>query len=591
MSQFDEDNKKNGVFYTPNILAQYVADKLIKYYLNSSKLQDSSTDACSTVVSIIDPACGEGELLVAAMKSLSNEVSISPRVSSSYGVDTDANAIRKTRQRVEILNNGYPSSGTFHGLVKNALFPYIRKHRRSAWQTIKQRLDNPEGFDLLIANPPWGADTTSYGESLSPQEYSLFKGQFDTSDLFVELALDIVRPSGFFAFIVPDSLFSRERIPLRRMLLENTRVKFIARLGEKIFPNTNRACAVIICQNEKPDESTVVDCLRLSPALRKQIIKRQSTFKEAELNLVHQVHQKRFVENDDYVFDIFVRTAEENTIRILHSSKTSFRTYLTSSRGVELSKLGRICKCSECEKWMPYPVSHYPKCLHCMSKINPNSLKSTRIITQEQKPDAKKIIVGEDIERYLLHYDHWITPDKNGINYKEMLLYQGPKIVVRKTGVGILASIDYNDALTNQVVYILKQKAEHKTIPLEFFLAILNSRAMYYFLVKVSGETEWRSHPYLTQNQILDFPFPDIDLAEAEGRQLVSQIKHLVSPILLDNKILPRETDAEVERIVATMYGLTKDHYKHIYDTLSEVEQLLPIKALNAISIDDIFSS
>ena len=53
-----------------------------------------------------------------------------------------------------------------------------------------------------------------------------------------------------------------------------------------------------------------------------------------------------------------------------------------------------------------------------------------------------------------------------------------------------------------------KPNAKHVCPPLEFMLAVLNSRAMYYFLAKKHGETEWRSHPYLTQKQVLDLPMP-----------------------------------------------------------------------------------
>ena len=45
---------------------------------------------------------------------------------------------------------------------------------------------------------------------------------------------------------------------------------------------------------------------------------------------------------------------------------------------------------------------------------------------------------------------------------------------------------------------------------LESFLAILNSRAMYYYLTANSGETNWRSHPYLTQKQLLNLPLPEL---------------------------------------------------------------------------------
>ena len=109
-------------------------------------------------------------------------------------------------------------------------------------------------------------------KALTNGEFSLFKGQYDSSDLFIELALSIVKPGGFFAFIIPDSIFSIERLALRKMLLEYTEITYIGRFGEKIFEGINRACAVLICRKTKPKKSAVVDALRLYTCLWKSIL-------------------------------------------------------------------------------------------------------------------------------------------------------------------------------------------------------------------------------------------------------------------------------------------------------------------------------
>lgn len=69
-----------------------------------------------------------------------------------------------------------------------------------------------------------------------------------------------------------------------------------------------------------------------------------------------------------------------------------------------------------------------------------------------------RIIVGEDIFRYRTRCKSYIQLGLNGINYKDNKLYEGNKILIRKTGVGITAGIDYNNCMTNQVVYILHRK-------------------------------------------------------------------------------------------------------------------------------------
>ena len=95
--------------------------------------------------------------------------------------------------------------------------------------------------------------------------------------------------------------------------------------------------------------------------------------------------------------------------------------------------------------------------------------------------------------RYTSTTKSWINTLKDGINYKNLDIYTGDKILVRKTGVGITASIDSDNSVTTQVVYILKLKPSfEKKLSLEFVLAVLNSRAMTYYLIKKFGENDYR---------------------------------------------------------------------------------------------------
>ncbi len=605
MSYLNQFNKQNGVVYTPSNLAQYVADKLTDYFLqdklSSNKMLDRGSSA-QEIIRIIDPACGNGELLIALANALSRrfrKISSNVDAKSTFnvqqilcGIDNDPNAIYKSQAKIESLFHRQTDQFEFRLLYANALYPFENVSSMKGWVKAKALFNSTNGFDLLIANPPWGADISYCASSLSEGEFSLYKGQFDTSDLFVELSLRIVRPGGYFAFIVPDSLFNKERAQLRHLLLDNTELKYIARLGEKIFPGINRACALLICKNGKQAAKSKVDCFRLTSQLRKQILLNQSTFKEAENQLLHKVPQSRFVNNQDYSFDIYLKENERDILALMGRYHTTFRQYLYSTRGVELSKTGKVGKCPNCSNWFPYPRATSPKCINCGKPLTTDSIESSFIISGQQKPGYKPMLAGEAVDRYIINAHHWIDINRSGINYKDKKTYQSPKIVVRKTGVGLLAALDYHSLMTNQVVYIFKKtNPNDKFLPIEFFLAILNSRAIYYYLVKTSGETEWRSHPYLTQNQILDLPLPlfhDYSI----GRHLshtIQEIVLLIKPHLKAEQGLPPDVDAKLEYLISTLYGLSQNHYDHIYDTLKDVQQLLPIKALKTVTVNDIF--
>jgi len=607
VSSLNEFDKQNGVVYTPSDLANYVASKLMEYFFQNPAAQSGPRRKRQTLdapdlanLRIIDPACGHGELLEASWDALCSRLATTYKNSTSHlvpdprevlcGIDIAQEAINRTRRRIESIRHSNAQTGTYNTLRANALYPCGEPSSQEGWGVVMNRFQAVGGFDILIANPPWGADTESYADRLSNGEFVLYRGQFDTSDLFVELALRIVRPGGYFAFIIPDSLFGKERSFLRKMLLEQTEVKYVARFGEKIFSSINRACAVLICRRRTPSSMASVDCLRLTPELRKGILAKQFTFRDAEVRLLHQVPQSRFAANKDYLFDIYLKEDEREVLELLRSSKSTLRDHLANARGVELSKSGRIAKCSNCGMWVPYPSARNPQCAHCKSPLRLDEVESSFIIGNREQEGYEPILVGEDVNRYRIASSHWIRSNMLGINYKDKGIYRSPKIVVRKTGVGMLASMDYHSLMTNQVVYIFRSKHPGKNaLPIEFLLAAMNSRAIYYYLVKTTGETEWRSHPYLTQNQILDLPLPNCDTATRQASETVSRIVKLVKPCLLEGAGLSPKADAQVEYLLSRLYGLSRKHYEHVYDTLTEVQQLLPVKSLGAVSIGDIF--
>lgn len=580
-----EAKKVNGVVYTPVNFAEYVAEKLIQYYL-----RDQRNLVIKKKIKIIDPSCGDGELLIAIQKSLAKKNSLknSSKViihSAIYGIDIDREATNKAKKR---LKSSAQMDKNLKFFQTSALFPF-KRDTIVGWKMIKKESGTLDGFDILIANPPWGADLKLSRNELDKSSFILKKGQFDSSDLFIELALSVVKQNGYFAFIVPDALFNGGKKDLREMLVKQTEIKFIGRFGEKIFKNINMACAVIICKNATPSFKNKVNCFHLTPILRKKIMSREIDFSDAEKTLSHIIFQSRFKNNKDFLLNI---DTQENDQIISHTSNKNFLTigdYLTSSRGVELSKSGKICRCKKCQLWMPVPTSSISRCIHCKATVILDEAEVSTIISEEKIKGSIPLLVGESIKRYAISSRYWINMENRGINYKDISIYHHPKILVRKTGVGITATIDYSQSITNQVVYIFRPKSQSKNSPpLELFLAIINSRVMYYQLAKKYGETEWRSHPYLTQKQVLDLPLPNLDTNIA--KTLWEKVSSLLKPYLRMGNGIPSRIDAKIESYMAQLYDLSINDYDQIFKTLNSNQNLLPVRALKQISTHDIFS-
>lgn len=199
-----------------------------------------------------------------------------------------------------------------------------------------------------------------------------------------------------------------------------------------------------------------------------------------------------------------------------------------------------------------------------------------------------RIIVGEDVFRYRTRCKSYIQLGLNGINYKDNKLYEGNKILIRKTGVGITAGIDYNNCMTNQVVYILHRKKNvNPIITDEVILAILNSRIITYYLIKTKGDKGWRTHPYLSQGDIASLPFPKVN-NDDRTKENLKRITTLVKEYY-NYTDFPPNVDAEIELLVSKLFKIEKDCYDTIFSTIQEAQQMIPFKRLLKITKKEIF--
>ena len=162
---------EKGQVFTPTFLASWVAE-LLKENLG----EDWSGR-------VLDPACGDGELLDAAVAKLPN--------SKLYGVDIDASATLSARLR----------------LCRSATI----KTADMLMSPLAGKTGKPLTFGALVSNPPWGADLLHSRASLKNLGYSLANGQFDSWSLFVEASLNVLNQGGVAAFILPDAIFAPEQ--------------------------------------------------------------------------------------------------------------------------------------------------------------------------------------------------------------------------------------------------------------------------------------------------------------------------------------------------------------------------------------------
>ena len=534
--------RKYGVVYTPESLSVFVATLLQRTIGNNP------------IKAILDPASGECSLLNAAQAVFGDACRY-------LGIDVDPEAVNITKELFEIQLN-------------DAILPRnVKRNTATYW---KNKLPP---IDAIIANPPWSAEKIYDRIALENAGFTLVAGQYDSYVLFIELAYNILRDNGVMAFIIPDSLFDAQNERLRKFLVEKTQIKVIARLGEKIFDEVNRATTVIVCKKAMPSTQDETICFRLSTDARKEYLAGNGDLIEFFDKSNHRVKQERFARNNGYNFDIDAHSDEEDLLRKITSNVVDWNQLFNFGRGVEISKSGKVVYCPSCNCAQGYKKKQMAAgekiCTHCGSTILVNPDTAQNVVTTAPDPESVLIYVGENVRRYAINGECYIRPNIDGINYKNRDLYTPPKLLIRKTGLGIYGAIDYTGSMTSQTVYILKYADPNNATPLEYYLALLNSRVVYYYYLKVYGENEWKSHPYLTKQIIYTLP-----IRPYVGDELDHQIIQLATELMRGYDYC---IDLKLEGLIMKKYGIS-DEEKHLIS--DEMNRLPNLSAVNNMKME-----
>lgn len=532
---------EKGQVFTPAFLAKWVAEVLKEHLggLWSGKL--------------LDPACGDGELLAASAEMLPD--------ASLFGVDIDAKAAVAARRRL----GGSATIKTADMLVS----PLAGKNEK------------PLTFEALISNPPWGADLLHSRPTLKNLGYSLAHGQFDTWSLFVEASLRILEDQGVAAFILPDAIFASEHTSTRTFLAENFSIKLIARLGEGIFQGICRGTAVIVIRKQKPSPDHPVEVFRLAKPERAAVISGNLALNAARMGSRHFVSQNRFVSNSLCRWDIDVRSSDRRVLEKMESRSGNWSELIHSGRGVELSKKGIVKTCRGCGRATPMPAQpRVITCVACGASAHSDEMPTQRIVVNEPNsiPGFMPLVVGEDIRRYGLSCSRQIKLDVPGINYKNPELYTRERLLVRKTGIGIKATVTKMLAASNQVVFHYVPRAKEMGFCLYYILGVLASRTMFAYHLRKSGESEWRSHPYVTPTQLAALPIP-APLAETPAWRQAVEIADRVRKHLRGGG-RSQKLDLEIEGLVAGIYGLDHSDLDWVKSVIRDAQDLEPMRDL-----------
>lgn len=490
---------------------------------------------------IIDPTCGSGAFLNAALKFVSKEIRFVNDILNSlrggalsmldidkqilennlYGVDINEESVEITKLSLwlQTAKKGQMLTSLDHAIkCGNSIIDNeaVAGNLAFKWEVKFADIMADGGFDICIGNPPYGATLGDADKHYIKNKYITTEGGFDTYKTFFELGINLIKSDGYLGYITPNTYFSlvNGAKKLRHFLFDNNTLLNVVEVFNVFDDAVVEPLISIYQKSVKPWES-------LDITLVPRDIPMTSTFYFDGTTISHQ--QSELKEDKDYLFNY--KTDVEG--KKIHDE--------ILSRSVPLQNV-----CSTFSGIKPYESGKgIPKQTKEMVKTKPFNNYSK--IDETWHPFVK----GKSIKRYkdvwdgeYIKYGPWLAAPRNAEN----LFCR--KIMVRETGDNLTATLDVEGKINDNTVHALTLKNDE--IQDVYILGLLNSKLfhwIYYF------ENTIEDKKPLAKVKLAFIKRLPIIIANLETRHKVTT---LVDELLIKNQSIVVETNKLLNYIKST---------------------------------------
>ncbi len=238
----DDAGKKGGEFYTPRQVARLIVECLRP----------------TNGMSIYDPACGSGGILLEAVRYVQRHDS---SAGGSQGRSSRVDGRHDARQLA--LNGQEMNLNTWAICQMNLFLHGIDEAQVARGDTLRHprhvRRGRLRAFDRVLANPPfslknWGYEEWRSGDAFGRDLYGCPPRNY--GDLaFVQHMLASLAPTGMLGVVVPHGILYRRGAEqaIRRGLVEDDLIEAVISLAPNLFYGTGITAGVLIINRHKPE--------------------------------------------------------------------------------------------------------------------------------------------------------------------------------------------------------------------------------------------------------------------------------------------------------------------------------------------------
>lgn len=492
--------KKDGVFYTPQYITKYIVENTVgklcaekkaemeideEEYFSDKKRQKNTKKALFDKlndyrewllgITICDPACGSGAFLNAALQFLINEHKLVDEMQTKitgggivfpnienvilennlYGVDINEESVEIAKLALWLRTaQPYRKLSSLNNNIKcgNSLISDVDVAGDKAfdWEAEFPQVFEKGGFDVVIGNPPYGAELDDESKSYIMSKYKTCEYQVNTYVVFYEKGLLIVKDGGILGYITPATFTYQHYFRKLRTFMQQYTQVCICKYCYKVFDDADIGDAVSwIMRKQENKYSNVGLLICKSP----NDISNQSLYKDYE-QIVGQ----------DGCYSI--------TTSGLDFMKICINT-------VTLSDISNVI----------VGVKAYQQ-----GKGEPKQTKQVveeKRFTATSKIDSTyiKCVNGRDFHRYIflsepsmyLSYGKWLAEPRESAPF-----FEDEKIILRQTSDSLIATIDTNKYINLNNVYNVG--SINRKFNVRYILALLNSKLLNYIYQSIAQE-------------------------------------------------------------------------------------------------------
>lgn len=485
--------KKDGVFYTPKYITQYIVQNTVGKLCADKKAEMGIVDTDYTDVkqgtrtktkqarlkkledyrewlldiTICDPACGSGAFLNEALNFLIAEHTLIDEWQSQlaggsmvyqniehailernlYGVDINEESVEiaklslwlRTAQRHRKLNNLNNNIVCGNSLISDK---NVAGAKAFDFQAAFPQVFARGGFDVIIGNPPYVQVFDLHMKAIYSQLFTSFAQNNNLYSTFFERSISLLKPNGMLGLITPNTFIKGEYFKDLRELLTRFQITEIVDFGNKlVFEDANVFSAITLLIKSKPQFEWLM---------------------KADVDVI-----KGTIKPNETIFlinDVIIEKLKE--FQIIDDI------FLVKDVGLNYWSVGR-------------------------GKVKGNSI-GDRILYRGEKLHSDDIpyIKGSnfhkysvpEIENYLRHNYQSFLDENDVFRYSADLLSIKPKLIYRQTSSSLISTVDENGYCTDKTTHIIVNR-EGYSENVYFLMTLFNSQLYQYIYSQLTEES------------------------------------------------------------------------------------------------------